>query len=144
VGDLTRQGLWFYRGHAAYEFSVSRPESGRLVVAVQGVEGVAAEVCVGEHREVLFLGGNECDITPWLGDGETPVTVRLVGSNRNLLGPHHHVLGETDFTGVSTFKGNRGFEDFINHELTEPSTWTDRYASVPFGLTGIALRHYSC
>ena len=144
MGDLTAQGLWFYRGHATYSFTVCRPACGRLAVALQGVEGIAAEVCVGEHREVLFLGGNECDITPWLSDGENDVTVRLVGSNRNLLGPHHHVLGETDFAGNSTFKGTRGFEDFVNHELTGSSTWTDRYASVPFGLAGVSLRHYSC
>lgn len=144
MGDLTRQGLWFYRGHAAYEFTVSRPAEGRLAVAVQGVEGIMVEVCVGEHRSALFVSAFECDITPWLSDGDNTVTVRLIGSNRNLLGPHHHVLGETDFTGNSTFKGVRGFEDFINHQLTEPSTWTDRYGSVPFGLAGITLRHYSC
>ena len=58
----------------------------------------------------------------------------LYSSNRNMLGPHHHVSGELDFVGTSSFKGEKGWEDFVNCEVVDEVTWLDRYSFCPLQL----------
>ena len=79
------------------------------------------------------------DITKYLKFGKNRVSVRLYGSNRNLMGPHHHITGEPHFVGPSTFRGIKGFEDFVTPEIRSENTYTDHYSFVPFGLSKIRL-----
>ena len=64
----------------------------------------------------------DLDITPWVRSGDNTVEIEIVGSLRNLLGPHHHVEADPHFTGPWHFEYGEN--------------WTDSYHFVPFGIAG--------
>lgn len=141
--ELTAQGLWFYRGDVQYTFIVEGGDKGeRTCLTVSGMRGVLLRWTIGEATGVLFQAPWSVDITPYLQQGENRVTITLTGSNRNLMGPHHHINGEPNFVGPSTFQGRRGFEDFVSPWIRGDDTWTDNYAFVPYELGAVAVRRY--
>ncbi len=133
-GDLTGQGLWFYRGDAVYSFLVEKPDNGRrLILEPVGVQGTFVHWQTEHGSGYLLQPPFAADITDALRPGENHVSVRVAGTNRNLMGPHHHLRGTTRMVGPSTFLGVRGFEDFVSPEIQSSSTWTDSYTMIPFG-----------
>lgn len=84
----------------------------------------------------------EMDLTEWLSQKENTVELELLGSNRNLFGPHHHVAGNPPFVGPHTFAGQRGYEDFVSPEIRQEETWTDQYAFIPYHAGEIWLDYY--
>ncbi len=42
------------------------------------------------HSELLYMSPFRVKLTPMLREGKNHVEVILYGTNRNLLGPHHH------------------------------------------------------
>lgn len=140
VGELTCQGLWFYRGNVEYVFKIQKSEKYRQVLQLKTVEAPCVEWQIGEHTGVQFSADGRIDLTDYLKTGENKVVIRLIGSNRNLLGPHHHKLGTCKLVGPSTFLGTYGWEDFVNQEIPfGEQTWTDDYSFVRFGLKDVYL-----
>ncbi len=140
--ELTAQGLPFYRGRVRYTVSVEPMEGCRALLRMGRVNGALCDVEVnGAFAGSIPFPPYELDITDRLSDGENTVSILLYGSNRNLFGPHHHIKGEPIFVGPSTFKGRKGFEDFVSTDIVEEKTWTDEYALVPFGLEGIKIKY---
>ncbi|MDO4284446.1 MAG: hypothetical protein Q4C60_03835 [Eubacteriales bacterium] len=134
AGDLTEQGLWFYRGNAHGVLSMSGKENQRTLLRFTEVQAACVEVRVGNKSRVSYMEPYTLDITEMLQEGENEVELILHGTNRNLLGPHHQIQGEDLFIGGNSFKGIRGWEAaFFHYELEEESLWTDTYAFVPFG-----------
>ena len=86
----------------------------------------------------------EIDITEAILDGSNTVTITLINSLRNLLGPHHNAEGELielspeSFGGNSTWTTNRkGEADWYERRLTgegNTNIWRDDYCIIPFGL----------
>lgn len=141
-GNLTRQGMWFYRGNVQYRFRLPYT-GGRCTLRLLQAHGVAARVSVGDKEQILLNLDEEADLTPLLQPGDNEVTVLLLGFNRNLLGPHHHVKGIPALVGPSTFAGTYGFEDFVSPELKRDTTiWVDGYHVIPFGCDGFAVTEY--
>lgn len=109
-GDLTEQGLWFYRGRIVFNVSVpviSVGEKGYIKI-IDGEQCSARIRCDDTLGEIL-ISSDECvDITACSGK---ELEIELTISNRNLLGPHHHILGEPAVVGGNTYRGVRGFED---------------------------------
>ncbi len=139
--ELTTQGLPFYRGRVRYTFSVMKSED-RVLLCLERIHGVLCDVAVnGRWVASLPFPPYETELTDWLSEGENTVSVLLYGSNRNLLGPHHHVKGEPNFVGPSTFKGRKGFEDFVSADIAKEHTWQEDYALVPFGLEKIRIKY---
>ena len=138
--DLTPQGLWFYRGDATLTFTVTAIPGTRTILSLKDLHAALAVWEVNGRTGPLFQAPFEADLTGCLQPGKNTVRLRLVGTNRNLLGPHHHVNGENIFVGPSTFRGERGFEDFVSPWIRTDNTWTDAYAFVPFGVGGIEIR----
>jgi hypothetical protein len=72
------------------------------------------------------------------------VSITLINSLRNLLGPHHNAEGELialspeSFTGVSTWTTSRkGEDDWYERRLkgdANTNIWRDDYCMIPFGL----------
>ena len=81
----------------------------------------------GEPVAELFASPPEVSLKGSLIRDENVLEIRLVGNDRNLLGPHHHIKGELNFVGVDSFKGVYGWEDFVNSDVGGSSTWTDDY-----------------
>ena len=136
TGDLTAQGLWFYRGAADYTFGLSYDGENRIFVKPQDMHGTAVRIMVNGKNGGVHTGADPVDITELLDAGENTVILAILGHNRNLLGPHHHRKHNPVFVGPSTFAGKRGFEDFVNPELVSEDTWTGDYSFVHFGCSG--------
>jgi hypothetical protein len=65
------------------------------------------------------------DVTEGVRPGENVIEVELVGTLRNLLGPHHRVGGDVAWTTPRDFR--------------DKSRWTDDTILVPFGFDGATL-----
>ncbi|MFM9278679.1 hypothetical protein [Paenibacillus jiagnxiensis] len=51
----------------------------------------------------------EMDLKNALQEGPNTIRLTLVNTLRNLLGPHHHALGELTRVGPSSFTGDAGW-----------------------------------
>lgn len=140
LGSIPEQGAWFYRGSVRYTFTADGAGADeRICLRLKDPRAAAAEIRVGERCRIASLLGEDIDITGQLHEGVNRIEVTLIGHNRNLLGPHHHVQRTTAMVGPNTFAGKVGFEDFVSPEVTGDSSWTDSYSFIPFGCDGICL-----
>lgn len=141
--ELTSQGFCFFAGKlklaqklVLHDFDDSRDvkirstRGYRYIYRFGKPDSAYAKLYVnGEKvRDVLWAPW-ECDITSFVHPGENEIVWELYASNRNLLGPHHHIDGElyavwpADFTDKpSPFKAD------------EREVWSDKYHFVKFGL----------
>ena len=82
----------------------------------------------------------EADITDLCSDGENTVTFELFASNRNLLGPHHHIDGECYNVGPESFTGKwswverKSEADATDISGRDRNYWTDSYSFIKFGM----------
>lgn len=136
--DLTGQGLWFYRGDAVKEYSFVYGE-GEVGLSVNGFDGALCTLRVNGRDAGWFAGKEEVDVTRFLHPGRNGITLTVKGTNRNALGPHHHVEGEQRFVGVNTFRGTRGYEDEILFIDPPRNTFTPDYSFVRFGIGDLVV-----
>ena len=108
--DLTPQGLWFYRGKIKARIKIPLLKTGeRAYIKLAGGEQCSAKLEYrGKTVGVLTSDYSEIEVSGYSG---RKATLIISISNRNLLGPHHHVTGEPAVVGGNTFRGVRGFED---------------------------------
>ena len=140
-GELTRQGLWFYRGNVRYKASFEKTPQNQ-VLYLEGMQGTAAEVSVnGKCAGVIYRAPYRLSISDYVKEGTNTLEIVLYGSNRNLLGPHHHMMGNPHFVGVPTFLGEKGFTDFIYPQITEEDTHVDRYSFVKLSCGRICVKN---
>jgi hypothetical protein len=85
------QGLPFYADAVAYRQTFDVPEkTGRYVVRLPDWNGSVARVRVnGALAGRIVCPPWECDVTEPLHPGTNTVTVEVVGTLKNTLGPHH-------------------------------------------------------
>ena len=141
--DFTSQGFCFFSGKMVISQDLILHEyDDSMGVKIQSLKGrrilyrfqkpnaaVAKLIINGKQVKKFLWQPYECDITDHLKFGENEIVWELYSSNRNLLGPHHHVDGElyavwpADFTGEpSPFKAD------------QRNVWSDDYHFVKFGL----------
>lgn len=92
LGPWTTQGYPFYPGAFRYSSRFEVPVgTARVTIDAAGYVGTAASLYVnGQRIRLLGVGHERCaDITPWVSEGWNEATVRVCGSFKNLLGPHH-------------------------------------------------------
>lgn len=143
MGDLTGQGMWFYRGNADYTFTVGRKYGDSQLRLKFKITNATAAVCETAHGKITVTDfSSGADISEITMVGNNTVKVTLLGSNRNVFGPHHHICGENFFVGPDTFKGEKGFEDFVSPQITDKSTKKDGYSFIPFGSEGYEIIEY--
>lgn len=140
--DLTAQNLWFYRGTARLRLSVERTRSVQKLRLRKVSAATVALYVNGKYCHTFVETNKSCNLSDYLHEGYNELELVLYSSNRNVLGPHHHIKGEVDFVGGNTFKGIKGFEDSILNPALPADTWTDRYSFVPFGIGEIWLEEW--
>jgi hypothetical protein len=125
--DLTAQGLAFFAGRVTLRQSVTlTPVSGRAVLDIHAPRAAVAHVRVnGEHQGSTAWPPHRVDVTAGLRPGENVIEIELVGTLRNLLGPHHLNGGDLEWTGPGQFR--------------DKNRWTDDYILVPFGFAGVGI-----
>jgi len=139
AGDLTRGGCPFFAGRATFSDTVrlAAPSAGqRVLLTLPTLDAALAHIRVnGRAAEPIWWPPYETDITDLVGDGDNAIEIELVGSLRNLLGPHHRSTGEADSTWHTSFADTRPTTGRIR---PEDGAWTDDYCCIPFGFRGRA------
>ena len=141
--DFTSQGFCFFAGKMKlaqklflHEYDDSRGvkivsnKNKKYIYQFFHLHAMCAKLFVnGCLVKKIFWRPYECDITDYIRMGENEIVFELYASNRNLLGPHHHMDGElyavwpADFTSdPSPFKND------------SRNVWSDAYHFVKFGL----------
>ncbi len=85
------QGAPFYSAGVAYreQFQVDKV-AGRYLVNLPNWYGSVAEVAVnGKPAGFIDAPPWECDVTGWVKRGSNNIQVTVIGTLKNLLGPHH-------------------------------------------------------
>jgi hypothetical protein len=126
-GDLASQGYPFFAGMISLTQSLHLPAlEGRVFLEFDRGEVPLVEVIVNDQSAgCVMWPPHEVDITHLLHEGQNIITLKLVGSLRNLLGPHHQEGGDKPWTGPSEFKN--------------VPDWTDDYWVAPFGIDDVRL-----
>jgi hypothetical protein len=137
TGDLSAQGLAFYAGNVRLIQHIDVPhlKPGQRVYLdlCTKPDDVLTKIWVNER-----VAGNipwapyKIDITDVLKNGQNALAIELMGSCRNLLGPHHHIAGELYAVGPSSFTNHKGWTDA---DIDCDDIWTDRYCFTRFGLS---------
>lgn len=139
--DITSQGYWFYAGNVTLTQLIDLPEywfnkkdkkqiwleidppDATLIHLIINKKNVAAKA----WRPYKF------NITEFVQAGQNQVSLRLFGSCRNLLGPHHHWRGKVLYTGPA-FNFTKSTDE--DEPDVPQNTWVDRYCFIQFGLMG--------
>ena len=126
--DLTAQGLPFFAGRATLRQTVAlSPSQGRAVLEIENLRAAIAHVRVnGQQAGTVAWPPHRVDVSGRLHAGENEIEIELVGTLRNLLGPHHLDGGDLAWTGPDQFR--------------DKERWTDDYILVPFGFDGVRFK----
>lgn len=142
-GDLTTQGLCFFAGSVllSQEVSVKIEAAARYKLKLDSFNTIIAKVYVnGNWVKNIFWAPYEADVTEFLKNGRNKVSIKLVGGNRNLFGPHHHVSGELYNVGPDSFTGKWSWVErekegqVATEEERKKNYWKEGYCLVKFGL----------
>jgi hypothetical protein len=147
-GDLADNGYPFYNGGFSLwtDFTLDNIEKDkRYFLKFPLSEAIIIKVNLnGKDLPPLAWSPWEVDITDALAQGSNKITLTMINSLRNLLGPHHNAEGELialspeSFEGTSTWTTTRkGEDDWYERRLKGPGNtniWRDDYCIIPFGL----------
>lgn len=147
-GDLVTQGYPFYNGSFRLEksFELGNIEKGKkYILRFPLAEAIIIRVDInGKDLPPVAWSPWEVDITDAVRQGTNSVSITLINSLRNLLGPHHNAEGELialspeSFSGNSTWTtGRKGETDWYERRLKgaeSTNIWRDDYCMIPFGL----------
>lgn len=139
--DLTSHGYPFYAGNVELTQTVSVPadwfheDQKRIYLDMEPPHAVLVRTRInGEDVGVRAWHPFQFDVTRWIRPGDNEITLKLFGSCRNLLGPHHHWRGEVLYTGPAFGFTKSPDED---EPQVPQNTWVDRYCFIRFGLSGV-------
>jgi hypothetical protein len=145
-GELVADGYPFFAGRASLLADINLPAprpNQRAVFSLPALHAALAHIRVnGKHAGTIAWAPYEVDITARMREGENRIEIELVGTLRNLLGPHHRARGEWHDTWQSDFSGCWSPEKRIDRpdwylwRGRGDSDWTDDYGFVPFGVKG--------
>jgi hypothetical protein len=96
MGSWKAQGYPFYAAGVSYsaKFDVARPAAGQCLVELSKWYGSVAEVLVnGQPAGHIVSRPWTCDVTKTLKRGTNTIEVRVIGTLKNTLGPHHAGTG---------------------------------------------------
>lgn len=130
-GDITSQGYLFFTGRMTLCFDVDilLEKGARYLLDCKKPNCPVSVVYVnGERAGDITWEPAQIDLTENLHNGTNHISIELISSHRNLLGPHHYIDGECYSVGVSTFSDTPGW-----CENKTGNIWVDRYCFVNYG-----------
>ncbi|HRQ51318.1 MAG TPA: hypothetical protein PLR74_12320 [Agriterribacter sp.] len=118
-GSWKEQGLPLYGFGVSYvkEFSVEKT-GGRFAVQLGEWKGTVAAVKVnGTPAGIIFSEPNTLDVTPYLKNGANRVEVEVIGSLKNLLGPHHNspkpgMVGPGHWWNIKAYPSGEAYDTY--------------------------------
>lgn len=141
--DFTTNGLLFFAGALTVSQKLLlKKQSNQRIILDYGKQNAPYMKIYLNHNLIKdsLWAPYRADITDVVTEGENLLEIKLYASNRNLLGPHHHINGECYNVGPESFTGKWSWvERKSEADATEikdrtKNYWTDRYSFVHFGL----------
>lgn len=141
--ELTTQGFLFFAGTmtVAQTISVHKETDKRQILILGKQRAPLVKVYINDILVKNSLWEPyEADITEFCREGDNEIRLELYASNRNLLGPHHHIDGESYHVGPESFTGKWSWvERSSEADATDiadrtKNYWTDTYSFIKFGL----------
>jgi len=132
--NLAEEGSPFFCGAVTVSTEVELPaardlSAGRVYLELACENVAVVEVHLNaECCGIVFPSERRVEVTEQLRKGNNTLSLKLVGTLRNLLGPHH-------FTGAES----RSAIALLS--LPREDEWTDAYRIVPFGVKHAAFRY---
>jgi hypothetical protein len=124
--DLNLQGYPFYCGSISAETNLQVSGKKRYFLRFTEFKCSAVEVKVnGRPAGLIYLPPYHLEITGFLKPGANRISLTLVNSLRNLLGPHHQKDPNPGYVGPGSFLDRKD--------------WTDSYTTLPFGLGKVTV-----
>ncbi len=119
LGSWKEQGLSLYGFGVKYikEFDLERT-GGQLVLQLKNWKGTVAAVKVnGKPAGIIFSEPNTLDLTPYLKNGNNSVEVEVIGSLKNLLGPHHNspkpgLVGPHNWWDIKSYPPGKEYDTY--------------------------------
>ena len=127
LSNIVTDGYPFFAGQIEAQTVYNYRSGSPTLLCVTGRYAVCEVTVNGTYAGRLMLT-NRMDLAGLLHEGNNTIALRLINSDRNLLGPHHHVNPEPLCTPPSIFS----MESMWDGE-TCPD-FTDRYSFVRFGI----------
>lgn len=117
TGSWKDQGLPFYSWGMTYskEFNVEKSD-GKWGLGLGKWNGTVAEVTVnGKPATVIAFPPYKTDITGLIKPGRNTIEVKVIGSLKNLLGPHHNnpergFVSPGSWRGVKTYPSGKDYQ----------------------------------
>lgn len=143
IEDFIRNGFLFFSGKLQVDkkIIIEKKKDTRYCLHFGKPDASMIKVLVnGKAVKTLLWAPWEADISDSLEEGENQISLILYGSNRNMLGPHHHIDGEPFNVGPGSFTGEWSWVEKKSEAI--PATkedkiknyWDEGYAFVPFGI----------
>jgi hypothetical protein len=120
--DVTVSGYPFFVGSMTFErnFNWTRKSGGRLFFEVENPKAIVMKARLNNKTlKAIVWHPYIIDVTRPIRNGVNNLRLEIIGSLRNLLGPHHNCNIYQKFTGPSSFN--------------KKEYWVDGYTLVPFG-----------
>ena len=126
TGSWKAQGWPFYSGAVTYTKRYNLAEvSGRYMVQADGWNGTVATVSVnGKDAGILAFEPYSVDVSGLLKQGDNTVVLKVIGSNKNLLGPFHNdpkpgVVSPWHFRNVKTRPSGQDYQQLDYGLMTD-------------------------
>lgn len=141
--DFTTEGLLFFAEdiELTQKIRIEKEEGKRIILKLGKQRAPLVKVSVnGQHVKDSLWAPYEADITDFAAEGENEIRLHVFSSNRNLLGPHHHINGECYNVGPESYTGKWSWvereseADATDIESRTKNYWTDSYCFVTFGI----------
>ncbi|MGB8455671.1 MAG: glycosyl hydrolase [Anaerocolumna sp.] len=142
--EFTKGGLTFFAGQLeiSQDILITAQPGKRVLLDIKKQKAPLIKVYVNNKLVKHSLWAPyTADITDYVKDGMNHIKLQVFASNRNLLGPHHHIDGECYNVGPESFTGKWSWvERKSEADATEifdrnKNYWTDSYSFVEFGLS---------
>jgi len=126
---LVESGLPYFAGRISFSKYLNVPQ-GKYLFDVD-YKCMAVNIYVNEELIKTLMWDNTCYLD--LKEGDNKIVIEVVTSNRNLLGPHHHVKGELKILCPNSFTDKGGWADGM------VDIWDERYSFVEYGIQSIKI-----
>jgi len=125
MGGWKDQGMPFYSWGVTYskEYNIEE-QKGKYIVSLNGWKGTVAEVIVNDQPAgVIAFPPYQNDVTQFIKAGENKIEVKVIGSLKNLLGPHFNnpvpgLVGPWHFRNVKSYPAGKDYQ-LLDYGLME-------------------------
>lgn len=142
TNNFTKEGLLFFAGDIklSQKLNIRKKANERIILNLGKQNSPMSKVYInGRFIKNILWAPYKVDITDYVEDEKNELIIHMYASNRNLLGPHHHINGECYNVGPDSFTGKWSWvERRSEADATEifdrnKNYWTDQYCFVNFG-----------